>query len=86
MENETASYDDNVGKMAKHQTRALLICGALMVFGFLAIAINVRTIMDMQYPVLAVIIAQIPAALAGLYLTWILMSAGRSENLRKDTE
>ena len=86
MENETTRYDGNVNKMAKQQTRALLICGARMVFGFLAIAINLRTIMDMQYPVMAVVIAQVPAALAGVYLTWVLMSAGRAEHLRKDTE
>lgn len=75
-------YNQSVNKMVSHQTRALAICGALMLFGFLAIAMNIRTIMGMEYPVLAIVVAQIPAAVAGAYLGWVLMAAGRSENIR----
>lgn len=86
MTQEPQDYDESVNKMVGNQTRALAICGGLMLFGFLAIAMNIRTIMDMQYPALAILIAQIPAAVAGAYLGWVLMAAGRSENIRESHE
>lgn len=87
MSNETKlTYDERVENMSRKQGMALAICGALMVFGFLAIAMNIRTIMGMDNPFLAVVIAQIPAAIAGCYLGWVLMSAGRGENLRATDE
>ncbi|MEN8710004.1 MAG: hypothetical protein ABF310_08340 [Paracoccaceae bacterium] len=83
---EGAEYDNSVNKMVANQTRALAICGGLMLFGFLAIAMNIRTIMAMEYPILAIVVAQIPAAVAGGYLGWVLMAAGRSENIRETDE
>ena len=70
--------------LGSKQMLILAITTALMVFGFLAIAVNVRTIMAMEYPALAIVVAQVPAAIGGIWLGLELMWAGRKEGLNKD--
>lgn len=76
--------EKKVNRLVKRQVIALIVCGVLMVFGFLAIAINLRYIMSLEHPLLAVVIAQIPAAIGGAWLGLELMWAGRREGLSED--
>lgn len=70
--------------LGSKQMIILAITTVLMVFGFLGIAVNIRTIMAMEHPGIAIAIAQIPAAIGGLWLGLELMWAGRKEGLNKD--
>ncbi len=70
--------------LGSKQMLILAITTGLMVFGFLAIAVNVRTIMAMEHPGIAIALAQIPAAIGGAWLGLELMWAGRKEGLNKD--
>lgn len=78
---------ENLGreaKLGKKQVAILGITAGLMIFGFMAIALNLRTLMAMEHPVLAIAIAQIPAAIGGAWLGLELMWAGRKEGLNSD--
>ena len=71
-------------RLVNKQAIILGLTSALMIFGFLAIALNIRSIMEMEHHVIAVAIAQMPAALGGAWLGLELMWAGRKEGLSKD--
>ena len=75
-------HDQNqINEMVKRQMVALGIFFFVAVFGFMAMAVNIRMLMAAENPYLMVALFQIPMALAGVNLGMVLIQAGRKEKL-----
>ena len=82
MGNQSNHDEKQVNSMIKKQVVALFTFLACALVGGMAMALNLKSIMSSDNPILIVALCQIPLGASGIYLGMVLMQAGRKENLR----
>ncbi len=76
--------EKQVNSMIKKQVVALFTFLACALVGGMAMALNLKSIMSSDNPMLIVALCQIPLGASGIYLGMALMQAGRKEKLRNE--
>jgi hypothetical protein len=76
--------EKQVNSMIKKQVVALFAFLACALVGGMAMALNLKSIMSSDNPMLIVALCQIPLGASGIYLGMALMQAGRKEKLRSE--
>ena len=80
-----SNHDEKqVNSMIKKQVVALFTFLACALVGGMAMALNLKSIMSSDNPMLIVALCQIPLGASGIYLGMALMQAGRKEKLRNE--
>ena len=82
MGNQNNHDEKQVNSMIKKQVVALFAFLACALVGGMAMALNLKSIMSSDNPLLTVALCQIPLGASGIYLGMVLMQAGRKEKLR----
>ena len=82
MGNQNNHNEKQVHSMIKKQVVALFAFLACALVGGMAMALNLKSIMSSDNPMLIVALCQIPLGASGIYLGMVLMQAGRKEKLR----
>ena len=82
MGNQNNHDEKQVNSMIKKQVVALFTFLACALVGGMAMALNLKSIMSSDNPILIVALCQIPLGASGIYLGMVLMQAGRKEKLR----
>jgi hypothetical protein len=80
--NQNNHDEKQVNSMIKKQVVALFAFLACALVGGIAMALNLKSIMSSDNPMLIVALCQIPLGASGIYLGMVLMQAGRKEKLR----
>ena len=76
--------EKQVNSMIKKQVVALFAFLACALVGGMTMALNLKSIMSSDNPMLIVALCQIPLGASGIYLGMVLMQAGRKEKLRTE--
>ena len=84
MGNQSNHDEKQVNSMIKKQVVALFAFLACALVGGMTMALNLKSIMSSDNPMLIVALCQIPLGASGIYLGMVLMQAGRKEKLRID--
>ena len=84
MGNQSNHDEKQVNSMIKKQVVALFTFLACALVGGMAMALNLKSIMSSDNPILIVALCQIPLGASGIYLGMVLMQAGRKEKLRTE--
>ena len=74
--------EKQVNSMIKKQVVALFAFLTCALVGGMTMALNLKSIMSSDNPMLIVALCQIPLGASGIYLGMVLMQAGRKEKLR----
>ena len=82
MGNQNNHDEKQVNSMIKKQVFALFAFLACALVGGMTMALNLKSIMSSDNPMLIVALCQIPLGASGIYLGMVLMQAGRKEKLR----
>jgi hypothetical protein len=82
MGNQNNHDEKQVNSMIKKQVVALFAFLACALVGGMTMALNLKSIMSSDNPILIVALCQIPLGASGIYLGMVLMQAGRKEKLR----
>ena len=82
MGNQSNHNEKQVNSMIKKQVVALFAFLACALVGGMTMALNLKSIMSSDNPMLIVALCQIPLGASGIYLGMVLMQAGRKEKLR----
>ena len=82
MGNQSNHDEKQVNSMIKKQVVALFAFLACALVGGMTMALNLKSIMSSDNPMLIVALCQIPLGASGIYLGMVLMQAGRKEKLR----
>ena len=82
MGNQNNHDEKQVNSMIKKQVVALFAFLACALVGGMTMALNLKSIMSSDNPMLIVALCQIPLGASGIYLGMVLMQAGRKEKLR----
>jgi cytochrome bd-type quinol oxidase subunit 1 len=84
VETQNNHDEKQVNSMIKKQVAALFVFLACALVGGIAMALNLKSIMSSDNPMLIVALCQIPLGASGIYLGMVLMQAGRKEKLRSE--